>query len=222
MANYIPLVFDKDTGKMVARSGGIIAGGARGWKHFQDTPATTWTINHNQNSDQLIVQVYDDSSVAEVTEVTVNDDASTMTSGDYWTLSTPLDDYFVWYNINSNGGAPDPGGTGIEVILDGSETTDQVAQATQAALDAESAFSATVSGSTVTVTNKTRGAVTDAANISANVSINVTTDGVTNPKEVIYPDSMTIVDRNTVELNFNQSQAGQAHVMFFTDMRDLE
>lgn len=221
MANYIPLVFDKDTGRMVAKGGAALTGGARGWQHIQDSAATTWTITHGQNSEQLTVQVFDDTNVAEVTEITFNDDGATISHGDYWLLNTPLTEYFVWYN-KDNSGAPDVSNkTGIEVALDGSETTDQVAEATQAVLDAESAFSVTVSGSVITVTNNERGAVTDASDYNTNVGINVVTDGETNPKSVIVPDAIEIINRNTVELTFSSAQAGQAHITFFTDVRDV-
>ena len=65
MANLVPLHIDKDTGKLVAKpitttggGGGGPPTGASGYIHEQPSASTTWTITHNQESTNLICQVY--------------------------------------------------------------------------------------------------------------------------------------------------------------------
>lgn len=69
MANLVPLHVDKDSGKIVARGGGI--GGratARGFLYEQIVAASVWNIPHNKENDRVIVQIYD-----EVGEFTIPD-----------------------------------------------------------------------------------------------------------------------------------------------------
>ena len=114
--------------------------------------------------------------------------ASSMTTGDYWNLWDAGDStaYYVWYNIASGGGDPAIGGkTGVEVAVGGSDTADQVASATQAAIDALSGMSASVSTDTVTVTNDTAGITTTAADVDAGVTVAVTSYGATLPESAV-------------------------------------
>jgi hypothetical protein len=73
------------------------------------------------------------------------------------------DDYYVWMNINSAGTDPNlPGRTGIEVAAATGATANTVAAAIQAAMDAITGWTATVSTDTVTVTNDNVGECQDA------------------------------------------------------------
>ena len=60
MANLVVLHIDKETGKIVARGGRV---GPRftskGFLHEQLTPSALWPINHDCDSDLVIVQIYD-------------------------------------------------------------------------------------------------------------------------------------------------------------------
>jgi len=63
MANYVDLLLDKDTGKIVAKggvTGGSGGGSGKGYLYEQLVAATTWTITHGLASDQVLVQVYDE------------------------------------------------------------------------------------------------------------------------------------------------------------------
>ena len=80
--------------------------------------------------------------------------ASTLDSGDYFTLYSPTMDYHVWYNKDGGGGEPDLGSTGIEVIISDSDTAVEVADATETAINnAILGLSASVTDSAVTITN---------------------------------------------------------------------
>ena len=98
----------------------------------------------------------------ESTEV-VTGAASTLTTGDYFTISSPTADYNVWYNKDV-GGDP-PGGNMIEVVISTGDTAAQVASKTATAIAAEADFDASITGgATLTIANVVAG---DALNDSA-------------------------------------------------------
>ena len=100
----------------------------------------------------------------ESTEV-VTGAASTLSGGDYFTISSPTTDYYVWYDID--GGSTGPtvaGSTGIEVDILSTDTAAQVASKTAAAIDGETGFDASVTGGAIlTITNAVAGVATDSA-----------------------------------------------------------
>jgi flagellar hook-associated protein 1 len=100
----------------------------------------------------------------ESTEV-VTGAASTLSGGDYFTISSPTTDYYVWYDID--GGSTGPtvaGSTGIEVDILSTDTAAQVATKTAEAIDGETGFDASVTGGAIlTITNAVAGVATDSA-----------------------------------------------------------
>ena len=87
----------------------------------------------------------------------ITEAASELSGGEYFSISSDTD-YYVWYDIDN--GSSDPGisgRTGIEVDISSGATADQVAAATQAAIDALADFDATVSGDEVTITLASNG-----------------------------------------------------------------
>lgn len=67
MSNLIPLHLDRETGAYVAkfRDHGTLPPGTSLTLGFTFTviiPVTTWVIPHNQNTDNLVVQIYDTSN----------------------------------------------------------------------------------------------------------------------------------------------------------------
>jgi len=78
---------------------------------------------------------------------------STLSGGESFNISSSSTDYYVWYNI---GGSTDPeiaGRTAIPVSIASTDSADEVATATQSAIDGHADFSADVSGSEVTITS---------------------------------------------------------------------
>ena len=78
--------------------------------------------------------------------------ASNLSGGEYFSISSSTTDYYVWYDID--GASSDPaisGRTGIEVDISAGDTAEAVAAATQAAIDAQADFDASVSGAAVTI-----------------------------------------------------------------------
>lgn len=73
--------------------------------------------------------------------------------GVYWTLELPDGtEYYVWYNLDAGSVDPAPAGkTGIEVAVTTGDSASTIASAAQAAIDAVTGFTATVSGASVTV-----------------------------------------------------------------------
>jgi len=105
--------------------------------------------------------------------------AATLTTGDYFNISSPTTDYYVWYNVDAAGGDPAPSGkTGIEVAVLGTDTASQVATKTAAAIDALGAFSAPVpAAAVVTITNSTAGSVTNSADTNTGFTMATTVHG---------------------------------------------
>lgn len=143
----------------------------------------TKQVNHLQWTDEITGT---DSSIAEITTVLLPA-ASSITTGQYFTLynATDATAYYAWYNKNAGGGDPTPAGkTAIAVAIGTSDTAIQVATATAAAIAAAGAtldFTATNGGTaTVTITNKNKGSCTDAANfnVGGTPTFTVTTQGV--------------------------------------------
>ena len=63
MPNFVPLQLDKDTGNIHAQplsggGGGVPFG--TGYFHDQLLADVLWVIQHNENNEQLLVQVFDD------------------------------------------------------------------------------------------------------------------------------------------------------------------
>lgn len=118
--------------------------------------------------------------VSEVTTITTPA-ASSITSGQYFTINSALDQtaYYVWYNKNGAGGNPTViGKTPIEVAITTGDTANQVAAATQLAINAISDFGASVSTNIVTVTNTVAGDTTNAANVDVSgLTVSVATQG---------------------------------------------
>lgn len=73
--------------------------------------------------------------------------------GVYWTIdSSDGDLYYVWYNLDAGSVDPAPAGrTGIAVAVTTGDSASTIAAAAQAAIDGNADFSATVSGTEVTV-----------------------------------------------------------------------
>src|SRR5262249_48557179 len=55
--------------------------------------------------------------------ITDGSNGSAMPTGSYFLLNSPSASYYVWYNVDSGGGDPTPGGTGIQVNINSSDTS---------------------------------------------------------------------------------------------------
>lgn len=131
--------------------------------------------------------------VAEATDITVVADVAgslNSTFFNFWTGNDRIA-YYVWFNVNSAGVDPAPAGkTGIQVALATGDTANTVATQTRAAITTTAGAYVTVTGATshVIITNKVKGATTNAANGTASpgFSYSVSTAGVTGiPSNVI-------------------------------------
>ena len=133
---------------------------------------------------------------AEVTEITCYDE-STLSGGEYFTLSSPSTDYYVWYDIDD--GSTDPsvaGRTGIEVDIADSDTEDDVAAKTASAINAVIGLGATSVADKVTVTNAVDGVAADAADGDTGFALFETTtqgtDGDTGDINIIAGENVEI------------------------------
>lgn len=113
----------------------------------------------------------------EVTDITCSK-ASELNMGDYFTLSSPSANYYVWYERDNAGGDPLLDGmTGIKVNLLTSDTSNEVATATAVAINSIGDFSASLSGNKITVTNTSAGNVVGAVDNNTDFIIDTVTDG---------------------------------------------
>jgi len=105
--------------------------------------------------------------------------AAALTTGWYFTIVSPAGSYYVWFNKSGGaGGDPSPGGTGLQVVLDGSETDAQVATATAAIIEANANFGATADGTKVIITNAARGVVADTGAGTSGLTVSTNQQGV--------------------------------------------
>lgn len=128
------------------------------------------------------IAVWDKSATdqPEITTVQCVADVAGSLGGKYFTINAANDlvKYYVWFNVDGASTDPAPAGlTGVEVAISENDVADDVATAVAAALDALSAFGAAAVTDTVTVTNAANGVTTDAADVDAGVTINVTQQG---------------------------------------------
>jgi len=122
--------------------------------------------------------------VAEVTDVTTVADSSGSLDGTYWTLRDGDNgSFYVWYAvIGKTNTDPAPGGTGIKVVIKENASIHEVRIATRDTLNAiytEKWEVVLKSTAQITVTNKVKGAVNDAAAGTSGFTVTVTTQGVT-------------------------------------------
>lgn len=64
MINLIPLQLDKSTGKVYAKALNIAGGTVQviGYTHQQSAASAIWNINHNANTQYVMVQIYDENN----------------------------------------------------------------------------------------------------------------------------------------------------------------
>lgn len=109
-----------------------------------------------------------DSGAGSIGIVIDNQGVDSNLNSTYWLLDTPTTDYYVWYNVASEGVDPAVAGrTAVPVAVAASASANTVASATQVAVDAVSTVSASVLANVVTVTDDQDGPVPDTADGSA-------------------------------------------------------
>jgi len=95
-------------------------------------------------------------------EVTAKEAAS-LEGGEHFTIQSSETDYYVWYDVDNASSDPQtPGRTGIEVDISSGDTAEEVAAATQAAINAVADFSAAAMGEAVVIRTAADGEAVDA------------------------------------------------------------
>jgi hypothetical protein len=132
---------------------------------------TGFTITNTQQGRGERVQP----QIAEIQAIPATDFTS-IGAADYFTINTTLDRqrYYVWFNVGASTDPAVSGFDGLEVILGGGETANQVAQLIADVLPSDE-FETEVIGSTVTVTNIQYGTTTNAAEFVVNAGFTITT-----------------------------------------------
>ena len=110
---------------------------------------------------------YDFADVAEIYDVETVADVAGSLNSTFFLINDPTTAYYVWYDVNSAGVDPMPGGTGITVALATNETADATATLTRAAVGGVADFGTGGATNVVTITNANTGFVTDAIDGSA-------------------------------------------------------
>jgi hypothetical protein len=147
-------------------------------------------------------------------------DAASITAGDYFRYYSANDAtlYTVWYKVAGAGSAPVvSGATAVEVAVGGADTAAQVATATQTALDALSAFVATVNSTTVTSTAAAVGDSTGITDVNTGFTFTCTTQG-TGPATAIS-GTLTSCDMKTFNnrLFFTMSGVGNTPKQWYAE-----
>lgn len=156
----------------------------------------TGDVDYNGN-----ISVATKSRQAQAREVVMPADAAGSLGGKYFVINTPYGgvSYYVWVDVDN--GSTDPGisgKTGVEVNISSGDSANTVASAVQAAVDALSDISASVTGDTVTITNDDPGIVLNetqpAAGSFAPTSVTVTTRG---EESITYIGSSSLTESET-------------------------
>jgi hypothetical protein len=86
-------------------------------------------------------------------------DGSSITTGEYFTVDSTSVSYYVWFNIDSGGSDPTPGGTAIEVAVSGNDNSSTVATAIASAIDGTGTLTSSVLlGNLLSITDTVTGA----------------------------------------------------------------
>lgn len=160
-----------DSPPAVSINSSISGGKLKGWLEVRDVTIPGYL----ENLENLVNSI----KGVEATKVTAV--AASDLSGKYFTLSSPKQAYYVWYDI---GGSTDPlpaNPNGIAVVILDTDTAAKVATKTAAVLAAfggGAVFDAPApTGTTLTITNVVAGAATDSADNNTGFTINTLTDG---------------------------------------------
>ena len=120
--------------------------------------------------------------------------ATSLTSGQYFTINSALNikEFYVWANINGAGGDPTPAGKiGIEVPILSTDTAVQVAAKFNTLIDGEGELNSTDNfDGTISVQNSQVGVADDAANVDMGgvFSVGVTQQGIGSFNQTIVDD----------------------------------
>lgn len=118
-----------------------------------------------------------------------------ISSGNYWEIKSAgnTTSYYVWYSIGGGGNPLLPGKVGIQVLINGLYTAQQVATATKNAINLYADFSATVSDNIVTITTSGYAEATDATpgTMNVNFEVEVLQNGQRTFIEAINPIAVT-------------------------------
>ena len=144
----------------------ITGGKLKGWIEVRDNVIP----EYKRNMEDLVNGI----KGVESTEV-VTGAASTLTAGDYFTISSPTADYNVWYSIDGAGSGP--GGNEIEVAISSGDTAAQVASLTATAIDGAVFDASVTEGTTLTIANVVAGDATDSADNNTGFTITKRIDG---------------------------------------------
>lgn len=152
--------------------------------------------------------------IKEVITAVFQADSDSSLHGKSWTIDTPLNKYYIWYNTSGTPMSGDPlvpGRISVEVAITSGATADAVALATSAALNLLSDMTATAQNDHVTITVSGVGDVCNAADRDAGVIIThisnggttVTAFGISNAN--LYPKTRpSVPDYNVFRpLQFN-------------------
>ncbi len=95
-----------------------------------------------------------------------------ITASTYFTLSSPTEDFYVWFNVG--GSDVDPaiaGKTALEADISGDTTPTEVAVTVAAAIGGNAAFGGASAVAVVTVTNAANGSVDPVADVNAGITL---------------------------------------------------
>lgn len=97
--------------------------------------------------------------------------------GKYFTFSNTTTDFYGWFSSGGNGSDPAPGGTGVEIALDGDESNAEYLAAIVSAIDGQTGMSAELDGSRIVVQIDATGAAADISAGDSGFTVEVRSQG---------------------------------------------
>ncbi len=147
--------------------------------------------------------------VIQVDTVTlVADVAGSLNNKYFFIYSTAGVKYHVWFNINSAGSDPAPGGSTAEVVAGATgATAGTLATAAASVIDGLAAFAATASNGVITVTHAAAGYATAMHDGNSGFSFSLTTEGDT-AAEIGFTEGEIELSLKEEIVNINSHQTG--------------
>lgn len=177
-----------DTAALVKAAVIAAGNGFEGWTLTSGgTAIVTCTQSQVGNAAAPAVHNTDDTGDGSLVVATVTGGTAPSVQGKYFTFANTSTSYYGWFSSGGNGSDPAPGGTGVQIALDGDESNSEYLAAISAAIDGTSGFTSEVDGSRIIVSVDAEGAATDLGAGDSGFSVEVKSQGYAG---VLKPSSL--------------------------------
>lgn len=186
------------TGGTAAQNGALVAAALSATNAFTvvDNEDGTVTITFLKLGNAGAPAIHNTGDTGDGSFLVATDTAGTAPTvqGKYFTASNTTTDFYFWFSSSGNGSDPAPGGTGVEIALEGDESNSEYLNLITTAIDGATGFSAERDGSRIIVSVDASGAAADLAAGDSGFSVEVRSQGYAshNPLPSSSPASISI------------------------------